>query len=206
MVLKKRSYQTVSADGPDVTEMNEPKGAQSYWSKVMPHSLRISSIDRSVTSDSSRGRNGVSRRPAATHRATSAASKYRASWAVRGSVYVSCVPLPDGVRIVGGPGAGHGTGDGGRTLLVDVRDQRDLGAGDVAVERGDVVCAHVARADHADAYAAHVSVTHAPLSTDCVMASSTAALCTASSRVAPYGVPSVIERRKRYASITLRSS
>ncbi|CAL9355001.1 hypothetical protein SUDANB6_00544 [Streptomyces sp. enrichment culture] len=47
---------------------------------------------------------------------------------------------------------------------------------------------------------------HAPCSADRAIASSTAALCTASRRVAPYGVSSATERRKRYASTTFRSS
>ncbi len=49
-------------------------------------------------------------------------------------------------------------------------------------------------------------LTQVPCSADRTIASSTAALCTASGRVAPHGVDSAIERRKRWASTTLRSS
>ena len=44
------------------------------------------------------------------------------------------------------------------------------------------------------------------VSADRAMASSTTALWTASASVVPYGLPSAIERRNRYASITFRSS
>src|SRR6185312_17356920 len=48
------------------------------------------------------------------------------------------------------------------------------------------------------------SVTHAPDRADSAIASSASALRTASSSVVPCGVPSAIERRKLYASITFR--
>jgi hypothetical protein len=49
-------------------------------------------------------------------------------------------------------------------------------------------------------------LTHVPCSAERAMASSAAALATASAAVGPYGVPSAIERRKWYASMTFRSS
>lgn len=65
---------------------------ESSSGKEIPHSRRISSITRSVDTESSSGRSGVWSRPAPMHRATSAASKCRASCAVRASPYDSGVP------------------------------------------------------------------------------------------------------------------
>ena len=53
---------------------------------------------------------------------------------------------------------------------------------------------------------AHARLTHAPRSAELSIASRAVALRTASSRVAPWAVPSATERRKLYASMTLRSS
>src|SRR5262249_46011632 len=53
---------------------------------------------------------------------------------------------------------------------------------------------------------AYAGLTHAPPSAELSIASRTVGLGTASSRVAPWAVPSATERRKLYASMTLRSS
>jgi len=68
-----------------------------------------------------------------------------------------------------------------------------------------------ARANHADpertsAEGAQAGLTQTPRSAELSIASRAAALRTASSRVAPWAVPSATERRKLYASMTLRSS
>jgi DNA-binding MarR family transcriptional regulator len=57
--------------------------------KLTPSCRRISSMTWRVTTDSPSGRTGDSSRPSAMQRAASAASKWRASWATRGSPKVS---------------------------------------------------------------------------------------------------------------------
>lgn len=73
--------------GPGLALTGEGADPPGHWGgKVMPHSARMSSMTRSVVIESVNVRRGDWSWPVVMQRAVSAASKCRASWAVRGSV------------------------------------------------------------------------------------------------------------------------